>query len=261
MHSVSLVQTASGGVAFNDVGSFILLALDRPLSPPLSLQVLVVHRLSRLELHQVSCTSAVASPYGLSPSGTPLLCHCCLLLVYWSVCDRWQSGSCQSSKHQLCRTEASVLLRGVSELQQSFLNTSAILQTLVHRVLDSLYSCFSFSIRLIMTWRQHGVNNALLYDHAVELRGVDSVPLVDHAVELSGADSVPLVDHAVELRGMNSAPLVDHAVDNVPLVDHDVDNVPFVDHAVELRGGELRALIRDDFGWNTISGRMDLKLA
>ena len=49
------------------------------------------------------------------------------------------------------------------------------------------------------------------------------------------------LDHAVELRGVN--------------------NVPLLGHAVELRGGELRALGRDDFGWNTISGRMDLKLA
>ena len=143
-----LVHTTS--VAFSDIGTFILLALDRPLSLPLSLQVLIVHRLSGLERDQVSCTFVVASPYGLS-LGTPLLCHCWLLLAHWSVCDCWKSGSCQLSKHQLCRTEASVLLRGVPELQQSFINISAILQTLVYHVLDSLYSCCSLSIGLMMT--------------------------------------------------------------------------------------------------------------
>ena len=39
-----------------------------------------------------------------------------------------------------------------------------------------------------------------------------------------------------------------------------MNNAPLVDHAVELCGGELRALIRDDFRWNTISGKMNLKL-
>ena len=95
---------------------FLQLCLTQPTPHPfLSLQVLVVHWLSGLEWNRVSCTSVVALPHGLLPSGTPLLCHCLLLLVYWSVCDRWKSGSCQS-KHQLSRTEASVLLRGVPEL-------------------------------------------------------------------------------------------------------------------------------------------------
>ena len=58
------------------------------------------------------------------------------------------------------------------------------MQTLVHHVRDSLYIRFSFSIGLMMTWRQHVVNN----------------------------------------------------------------------------GGEARTLIGDDFGWNTISGKMKLKL-
>ena len=178
MHSVSLVHTTS--VAFYDVGSFILLALDRPLSAPLSLHVLLVYWLSSLEWNQVSCTSVVALPHGLLPSGTSLLCHCRLLLVYWSVCDRWKSGSCQSSKHQLCRTEANVLLSGVPELKQSFINISAILQTLGHHVLDSLYSCFGFSIGLMMTWRRHAVNNAPLVDHAVELSGGERFQMEYH---------------------------------------------------------------------------------
>ena len=67
-----------------------------------------------------------------------------------------------------------------------------ILQTLVYQVLDSLYSCFSFSIGLMLTWRRHDVNNA-----------------------------------------------------------------PLVDHAVELCGGELRALISDDFGWNKMNLELD----
>ena len=152
---------------------FILLALDCTISPPLSLQVLVENRLSFLEWDRVSCTSVVALPYSLLPSGMRLLCHCWLLLVHWLVCDCWKSGSCQLSKHQLCRTEASdsVLLKGVAELKQSFINISAILQTLVHHALDSLYSCFSFSVRLMVTWRWHGVNNAPLVDHAAEQCG------------------------------------------------------------------------------------------
>ena len=36
---------------------------------------------------------------------------------------------------------------------------SVILQTLVHHVLDILYSCFGFSNGLMMTWRRHVVNN------------------------------------------------------------------------------------------------------
>ena len=134
MRAVSLVHATS--VAFNDVGTFIFLTLDRPVSPHLSLQVLVVHWLSGLERDQVSCISVVASPHGLLPLGTPFRCHCWLFLVRWSICDRWKYGSCQPSKHQMCWTEASVLLRGVPELQQSFINISAILQTLAHHVLD-----------------------------------------------------------------------------------------------------------------------------
>ena len=41
---------------------------------------------------------------------------------------------------------------------------------------------------------------------------------------------------------------------------HGVSNAPLVDHAVELRRSELRALIGDDFGWNAVSGKMNLKL-
>ena len=48
---------------------------------------------------------------------------------------------------------------------------SVILQTLVHHVLDILYSCFGFSNGLMMTWRRHGVNNAPLVEHGVELSG------------------------------------------------------------------------------------------
>ena len=123
------------------------------------------------------------------------------------------------------------------------------MQTLVHRVLDSLYSCFIFSCR------RHGVNNVPLVDHAVELSGVNNALLVGHAVELNGVNN-QLVDHAVELSGVNSAPLVDHAVEL-----NGVNSAPLLDHAVELRGGELRALVRDFVRWNTISGRMGLRLA
>lgn len=103
-------------------------------------------RLTSLKQNQVLCMHVRVFPNSLPSLVMLLFCSCWLAHVHWFICDCWKSSSCQLSKHQLCRTEASVLQRGIIEFEQSFIDISPTLQTLVLHVLDSLYSCFSLSI-------------------------------------------------------------------------------------------------------------------